>query len=268
MANNTKNLANAMVANSPGTSGTTLTLEAGYGDSMPAVPLFLTCTPPGQLSTMGNSEVVLVTARASDTLTIERAKKLTSAKNIQVGWVVSNSVYVETSTQVGDIITTLNTAPRPGRLFMDGGTYLKSDWPLLWQYVVDNPGYGTTTSTNFTLKDMRGTTTASKKTSGAFSGALGSVVGAETHTLTQAQIPNFTGSIGLHGGEGGSQFINGAGVFRSSIQDIRSGYRAPNGTFGDSQSFYNYINFDLNGGGQSHPIVQPTTVVSYEVIAE
>ena len=268
MANNTKNLANAIVATDVGTSATTLVLEAGYGDSMPAVPFFLTCTPPGQLSTMGNSEIVLVTARTTDTLTFERAKKLTSAKNIQAGWVVSNSVYVETSTQIGDIVTTLNATPRPGRLFMDGGTYSKADWPLLWKYVVDNPGYGTTTSTQFTLKDMRGTTTAAKKTSGAFSGALGSVAGAETHTLTQEQIPNFTGTIGLHGGEGGSQFISGAGVFRSAIQDIRSGYRAPNGTTGGSQSFYSNIKFDLGGGGQSHPIVQRTTVVNYEVIAE
>ena len=268
MANNTKNLANAIVAIDVGTSATTLVLEAGYGGSMPAVPFFLTCTPPGQLSTMGNSEIVLVTARTTDTLTIERAKKLSAARDIKAGWVVSNSVYVETSTQIGDIVTTLNATPRPGRLFMDGGTYNKADWPLMWQYVVDNPGYGTTTSTQFTLKDMRGTTTAAKKTSGAFSGALGSVVGAETHTLTQAQIPNFTGKIGLHGGEGGSQFVSGAGVFRNSIQDIRSGYRSPSGTSGGSQSYYYNINFNLDGGGQSHPVVQPTTVVSYEVIAE
>lgn len=96
---------------------------------------------------------------------------------------------------------------------------------------------------------------------------LGNQGGAKTHTLTQAQIPNFIGNIGLHSGERGSIFMNGGGVFRSSIQDIRESYIAPPGTNGGSQSFYGNINFDLGGGGQSHPIMNPYIVVNYEVIA-
>ena len=245
MAKNTKNLANAIVASNVGTTATTLTLEAGYGDSMPAVPFFLTCTPPGQLSTMGNSEVVLVTARTTDTLTIERAKKLTLAKNIQSGWVVSNSVYVETSAQVGDIVTTLNATPRPGRLFMDGSTRNKADWPLMWQYVVDNPGYGTTTSTQFTLKDMRGRTQVGKSASGTFS-ILANTMGAETHTLTVAQMPSHNHDV----------YSNAAG-----------GTVANNAAFGNTNGVAN-IPTTSSGSNEPHNNIQPSIVVNYEVIAE
>lgn len=266
MANNTKNLANAIVASDVGTTATTMPLEAGYGATMPALPFFLTCTPPGQLSTVGNSEVVLVTARTTDSLTIERAKKLTTAKNIQAGWVVSNSVYVETSTQIGDIITTLNAAPRVGRLFMDGGIYSKANYPLMWQYVNDNPGYGTTTTTEFGLKDMRGTTTAGKKSTGAFSGLLGSQTGAETHSLSIAQIPVHGFNFTLHGQENGS-FIAGVGVTNGAVGGTGYGaYKAPPGSTGGASSMQNPG--ASWGSGQSHPIVQPTTIVNYEVIAE
>jgi hypothetical protein len=137
------------------TTATTIPLVAGYGATMPAVPYFMTFTPPGQLSTLGNSEIVLVSARSADSLTVVRGQKGTTAKSIGTGWLGSASIIRETSTAVGDIITTLNATPQTGRLFMAGGTYNKSDYPLLYDHVVNNPGYGTTTSTTFTLKDMR-----------------------------------------------------------------------------------------------------------------
>lgn len=262
MAINTKNLANALVASDVGTSATTLPLVAGYGTSMPAVPFFLTCTPPGQLSTMGNSEVVLVTARTSDSLTIERAKKSTTAKNIKAGWVVSNSIYVETSTQVGDILTTLNATPRAGRLFMDGGTYTKANWPLMWQYVVDNPAYGTTTSTYFTLKDMRTRTQVGKAASGTFA-TLAAMGGAETVTLTEPQLPNISGWFDIHGQEGGTMFYTRGGYTSGGSY---GGYKAPGGTTGGASSVTSPgFNF---GQGQAHNNLQPYVVVNYEVIAE
>ena len=264
MANNTKNLANAIVAIDVGTSATTLVLEAGYGDSMPAVPFFLTGTPPGQLSTMGNSEIVLVTARTGDTLTIVRAQKLTSAKNIQAGWVVSNSVYVETSTQIGDIMTTLNATPRPGRLFMDGGDYNKADWPLLWQYVVDNPGYGTTSSTTFTLRDMRGRTQVGKSATGIFS-SLAATMGAETHTLTTAQLPRHGFQQQIHGQENGTDIaymsVQGGTLLGSSMARYGNHPTNPGSTSRISPG----VSW---GSNEAHNNIQPSIVVNYEVIAE
>lgn len=397
---NRKNLANAILALGVSTSDTTWVLEAGYGDEMPAVPFELTATPFGQLSTMGNSEIVRVTARSTDTLTVVRAQKGTTAKAFIAGAVVSNGIstddvvgigvnittarttaakvgttadgnyvpvygdkinatftlgvavntptlnidgsgavnirlgntnvstgslntaassvtipmwfdgtywqlygsyvadtdttYTEITTaeieagtatttraisgrraedikrrggQVGDISMSLRTTPGLNRLFMDGGVYNKADYPLLWALNASHPAYFTASDTlTFTLADMRERMPFGKSQNSPFT-TLGNSGGAKTHTLTQAQIPNFTGNIGLHSGERGSQYVNGGGVFRSSIQDIRASYIPPPATSGGSQSFYGSINFDLGGGGQSHPIMNPYIVVNYEVIA-
>jgi microcystin-dependent protein len=255
MSNNTKNLANGTVltAPSPATSGTTLVLDSGYGSAMPAVPFFLTLTPPGQLSTMGNSEVVLVTARSTDTLTIVRAMKSTTARSIASGWVVSNSIYVETSTQVGDIMTTLNATPRAGRLFMDGGTYTKANYPLMYQYVVDNPAYGTYTTTSgsesFTLKDMRNRMQIAKGPSGTFS-TLGATGGAEMHTNTVTEMANHSHVLDGFAHANGSGYTHLAG--------------------GGSWNFANMNTQTMSytGGGAAWSIMNPYVVVNYEVIAE
>lgn len=111
MATNRKNLAAAIVATapSPATSGTTLVLQAGYGAMMPAVPFFMTATPPGQLSTMGNSEIVQVTGRSGDTLTVVRAQKGTTAQPIAAGWPIANGVYVEDQLTPDNITATFQT---------------------------------------------------------------------------------------------------------------------------------------------------------------
>lgn len=91
---NKVNLGNAIISNSPGVSGATLEVS-GYGDVMPGASFYATATPPGQLSTMGNSEIVLVTAKSIDDLTVTRAQKGTTAQDIGAGWILSNGVYVE-----------------------------------------------------------------------------------------------------------------------------------------------------------------------------
>lgn len=91
---NKVNLGNAIISNSPGDSGTTFEVS-GYGDVMPAASFYATATPAGQLSTMGNSEIVLVTAKSTDDLTVTRAQKGTTAQDIAAGWILSNGVYVE-----------------------------------------------------------------------------------------------------------------------------------------------------------------------------
>lgn len=97
------NLGNGIISNSPGTSGTSFEVS-GYGAVMPGAQFYATATPPGQLSTMGNSEIVLVTAKATDTLTVTRAQKSTTAQDVQAGWILSNGIYVE------DLAEKLNAA--------------------------------------------------------------------------------------------------------------------------------------------------------------
>ena len=88
---NRKNLANAFLAAPITAAATTMTYQAGYGAGKPAVPYFDTLTPQGQLSTMGNSEIVEVTALSGDTATIVRARKGTDAKAFPAGTIASNA---------------------------------------------------------------------------------------------------------------------------------------------------------------------------------
>lgn len=94
---NVKNLAASFVATapSPATSGTSLVVTAATGANFPTAPFYATLTPTGSLSTPTTSEIVLVTAVSTDTLTITRAQKSTTAKTVAVGWVITNGIYVE-----------------------------------------------------------------------------------------------------------------------------------------------------------------------------
>ncbi len=91
---NKENLANGLLASAVSNSATSATLQSGYGGTMPAVPFKLTVTPFGQLSTKGNSEIWLVTARAGEVLTITRGQDGTTAKAFASGDIVANGVYV------------------------------------------------------------------------------------------------------------------------------------------------------------------------------
>ncbi len=261
-----KNLANAILAAPVSDTATSATLVTGYGATMPTVPFKMTFTKFGQLSTMGNSEIVLVTARSGEVLTIERAKGGTTAKAFEAGDIVSNGIYIENSVAVGDIFMSLRATPSVGRLFMDGGTYNKSDYPLMYKLVQDNAAYGTTGgssgSETFTLADMRERMPFGKSSNSPFT-TLGNQGGAKTHTLTEAQLPNISGSWTLHGQEGGSFFYNKTGYATGGVYN--GGYKSPpdttGGAYSQTQPGFNF------GQGQSHPIMNPYVVVNYEVIA-
>lgn len=95
-----KDLATGLIGRAIDTKATSLVLQSGYGASMPRVPFYLTLTPATQLSTQGNSEIVLVTGRTSDTLTITRAQKKTTAKSFAVGDIVAAGSYADDENSV------------------------------------------------------------------------------------------------------------------------------------------------------------------------
>lgn len=133
MAVNRKNLAAGILANSPGVSGTNWLLETGYGQTMPDVPFKMTTTPPGQLSTMGNSEIVNVTARSVDALTVVRAQGGTAAQNVQAGWPVANGIYVEDMPGTNSIVsdeTPTGTVNGINKLFTTSQKYVPNSLQL------------------------------------------------------------------------------------------------------------------------------------------
>src|SRR3954471_24652695 len=72
-------------APSPAASGTSLIVATGEGVRFPPTPFNATVWPLNAMPTPANAEIVRVTGRVSDTLTIVRTQEGTSARTILVG---------------------------------------------------------------------------------------------------------------------------------------------------------------------------------------
>jgi hypothetical protein len=86
-------------APSPATTGTSLVLDSGEGARFPQPStdgsFYVTAMPPGENPNVSNSEILQVTARSTDTLTIVREQGDTTAKTIEAGWIILQSIYKE-----------------------------------------------------------------------------------------------------------------------------------------------------------------------------
>lgn len=92
-------------APSPASSGTSLTLSSGAGALMPAVPFNATVWPTGVNPLNSNAEIVRVTNRSGDVLTISRAQEGTSARSILVGDQFAATITAKTLTDAELTIT-------------------------------------------------------------------------------------------------------------------------------------------------------------------
>jgi len=102
------NLAYSSVATapSPATSGTSLTVAAGDGAKFPAVPFNATVWPAGAIPLTTNAEIVRVTARATDTLTITRTQEGTSARSVVVGDQIAATITAKSLTDIETDVAT------------------------------------------------------------------------------------------------------------------------------------------------------------------
>lgn len=100
-----KNLAYSTVATapSPALSGTSLVVAAGQGSRFPAAPFNATVWPANQIPTPANSEIVRITAIATDTFTITRTTESTSARSISVGDQIAATITAKTLTDVENV---------------------------------------------------------------------------------------------------------------------------------------------------------------------
>ncbi len=145
-----KDFATSLVvtAPSPATTGTSLTVTAGEGSLFPAVPFYATVSPNNAYPVLGatpNAEKVLVTAIATDTLTIVRAQGGTTAKTVATGWRISNVAFaadidivrnVKSFGALGDGTTDDTTAIQNainagGVTFFPAGTYISGTLNLI-----------------------------------------------------------------------------------------------------------------------------------------
>lgn len=155
-----------------------------------------------------------------------------------------------------------STAP-PNWLLCDGSAVSRTTYASLFAAVGTSYGAGNGTTT-FNLPDLRGRVPVGKN-GGSF-GTLGATGGAETHTLTVAQLPAVTGDFRLHGGENGSNIWQPSGVFSTS--DIRSNeFRTSSAVNGGASSVGPLLRFNNGGQGQAHNNLQPYQVVNYIIKA-
>ena len=114
-----KNFAISRVATapSPAASGTTLVVEAGDGALFPdpssSGEYNVVIYPNGEQPTSTNAEIVRVTARTSDTMTITREQESTSARTVAEGDIVmlgiTAKVVSDLSTAVTGVVTETGT---------------------------------------------------------------------------------------------------------------------------------------------------------------
>lgn len=227
---NKANLANSVLFAPLSDSDTTLEVYTGDGSLFPAAPFYLTISPKNKWSRKINSEIVLVTAKSGDVLTITRAQKGTTAKEFSYGDLVANGIYKEDMDDlqtaavsaalqammpVGFVVT-LGVSTNPATLYGFG------TWDAIAGRVIVGLDSG---QTEFD--------------------ALNETGGAKTHTLSTAEIPAHSHPqvVTASAGSGGS------GI-RQDFDADGSGYATyPQG-----------VSTSNTGGGGAHNNLQPYIV--------
>lgn len=136
------------------------------------------------------------------------------------------------------------TAAPSGFLLEDGSVVLRATYPELFAVLGTRYNTGGETLLQFRLPDSRGRVAAAKAASGTF-GTLGARGGAETHTLTTAEMPSHNHV------SGGTRF---------AIASTSSQRTAAAGTVGSFVATVEEL--VAAGGGGAHNNLQPYIVVT------
>jgi microcystin-dependent protein len=259
-----KNFAISRVATapSPAASGTTLVVETGDGvlfpDPSSSGDYNVVIYPNGEQPTSSNAEIVRVTARSTDTMTITREQESSSARTIVEGDVVMLGI---TAKVVSDIQDTAESAVVAGIISMYGGStaptgYLLCDGSAVSRstysdlYTAIGTTYGTGDgSTTFNVPNLKGKVPVGYNSADTSFDALGETGGAKTHTLTIAEMPDH--DHGLNRAYGGTGF-------KIPYDDPYSGWGMVDG---GGSSPIDVIKDE--GGGEAHNNLQPYIVLNY-----
>jgi microcystin-dependent protein len=156
-----------------------------------------------------------------------------------------------------------STAPS-GYLICDGASVNRADYPALFSTI--GTTYGSASGTTFNVPDLRGRTPIGAGTgAGLTNRVLGSTGGAETVTLTIAQMPshNHTGTItgGAH-----NHTINSRSGYGSGTNPFALGQFWPSSAYADyttNTTASHTHTIPSEGGGGSHANMQPWLAVNF-----
>lgn len=334
------NNAVARLAASITSTETSIGLTPGAGALFPALSAG-DWFPATLVKSDGTLEIVKVTARSVDVLTVTRAQESTSASAFNAGDMIElrltagTIATIETAATAGVAalqgdVTTLQTdltalegtvatldstttadiadlqaqinaippaeglpvgfGPIPwslptepaGWIFADGRTLLSSTTytALRTAYINASFPFGQDGSGNPKIPDMRGRvpagkdnmggTAASRLTtagSGVDGATLGAAGGAQTHTLTEAQIPSHT-HTGSTSSAGAHTHTFTAATSSSNLSRAGedSGTVIPGSSSTDSAGAHTHtLTINATGGGGAHNNTQPTLITNYIV---
>jgi microcystin-dependent protein len=203
------NNAYSTLASSLTAIATSLTVATGEGSRFPAAS-----TATGAyfyatiIDTSNNLEIVKVTNRSSDTFTLVRAQDGSSARafsssdRIELRPVAA--LFTERTIPAGALMPYAGAAAPTGWLLCDGSAVSRTTYAALFAVLSTTYGVGDGSST-FNLPDLRGRVIAGQDDMGGSSAnrltglsggvdgdTLGAAGGAESHTLTSAEIPAHT----------------------------------------------------------------------------
>lgn len=240
---NKANLANSVLFAPLSDTDTSLSVYTGDGALFPAAPFYLTLSPKNKWSRKNNSEIVLVTAKSTDTFTITRAQKGTTAKPFDYGDLVANGFYKE---DLDDAVDEAVSESIP----LAVAAALEAMMPVGFVVtlgVSTNPatlyGFGTWTA-------IAGKVIVGLSGSDTEFDTLNETGGAKTVTLTTAQMPNHQHQGIFGNGDSGYNIgMQGGGSTpsRADFPQITLANRFPVAT-------------GLEGGGGAHNNLQPYIV--------
>lgn len=141
-----KDFATSLIATAPSTptAGTSLVVTSGEGVRFPATPFYATVHPTTEIPTLDNAEAIQVTNVSTDTFTIVRAQKGTTAKSIATGWRISNTVFS------ADIVTPDGTVALTNKDFTGTG----NTFPTFNQSTTGNAATATALATARTINGV------------------------------------------------------------------------------------------------------------------
>ena len=301
-----KNNAYSTLASGINSSVTSITVAAGTGSRFPAAGgadyFYATL-----INTSNQLEIVKVTARSTDTLTVVRAQDGTTARAYSSGDRIELRVTAALLADIRDSITPADgtvttakivdanvtlaklaaavqallvptgavspyagTAEPTGWLFARGQAVSRTTYAALFAAIGTTYGAGDG-STTFTLPDLRGRVVAGQDDMGGTSAnrltglsggvdgdVLGAAGGAETHTLTEAQMPAHRHFAIVDATNTGITLSASNSIARSRTSGGDSNYQLDGSvsepTIGRTSS---------TGSGAAHNNVQPTIVLNY-----